>query len=448
MNASSRAAEASIAGVLAAMAAAVLDTGLVTLALPMIGKALDAQPTDAILVLGAYQLALLIGLLPAAHLAERFGYRRLFRGGIGLFLTSALVCFCAQSLGMLLAARFFQGLGAAGIMALGIAVLRAALGDQRLASAIAWNALTVALCSAAAPAIGALLLTAGSWRIIFLVSLPLGFFALFTVRALPETKGTLLSVDLPAIAAYALAAGLLFQAVRLLLAHTVAAIASGLLGTAALYLLMQRPAGSGASLLPTDLLTDRIFGASVAASICCFTAQSAGVSALTFYLQGGLRATPLQVGLVLTCWPLAVIVASLAGPRLSRRNDPRTRCATGAVLMATGLAIVAISSPPVDLWVPAIAAATCGAGFGLFQLANNQTLFLGVRPERSAAAGGMQGTARLAGQTLGTLVVGIAFASVTSSLVAPRPALAAGAAFAALSAAISVLRPSIHKPRS
>ena len=79
----------------------------------------------------------------------------------------------------------------------------------------------------------------------------------------------------------------------------------------------------------------------------------------------------------------------------------------------------------------------CGIGFGLFQLANNRTIFLSAPPERSAAAGGMQGTARLTGQISGTLMMSLTFAC-TSATVAPRIGLGVGAAFALAAALVSM----------
>lgn len=178
------------------------------------------------------------------------------------------------------------------------------------------------------------------------------------------------------------------------------------------------------------------------ASICCLTAQSAGVSALSFYLQDGLHLSTVRVGIIMTCWPLSVVVASVTSRRLAGGLDARIRCTAGAALLAAGSALGGGTPPASGVWVLVVAALACGAGFGLFQLANNETLFLGVRPERSAAAGRIQGTARLAGQTLGTLVVGLAFASVPSGLVSPRVTLLIGALFAIAAAIISALRPS------
>jgi len=422
--------------VLAAMALAVLDAGMVNIALPALAKALAVAPARAILTVSAYQLALVMGLLPAAHLAEAWGYRRLFVAGTVLFSCAALASALAPTLSLLVAGRFVQGLGAAAIMALGLALLRATLGRERLGAAIGWNALTVALCSAAGPAIGALILSAGLWRGIFLAGLPVAAAALLASRALPEIAPTRRSIDIASIALYGGSIALLVFALELAPGNPAAA---ALLASAALpcfALLVQRERPGQAPFLPFDLLAIAPFRASVMASICCFMGQSAGMVALPFYLQVGLGHGPLAAGLVITCWPMAVAVTGLIAGRATDRFSAASQCAVGGVLLASGLLVAALA-PARDSVMPLVAGVLlCGAGFGLFQLANNRSLYLSAPEERGAAAGAMQGTARLTGQTMGTLIMSLSF-TMASAAVAPRIGLVAGAAFALAAAGIS-----------
>ncbi|MDT9600183.1 MFS transporter [Sphingosinicella rhizophila] len=427
----------SIVAVLAAMALAVLDAGMVNVALPTLGRAFGIPPGEALLAVSAYQLALLIGLLPCAHLAERLGFRRFFIGGVGLFGFASLLCAVAPSLPLLVAIRSAQGLGAAAIMALGVALLRAALGTDRLADAIGWNALTIAICSAAGPTLGALVLSLGSWRWLFLAGLPFSIVALIAARRLPEVGATGDPVDIFAIVLHAATAASLFGAMRKFADHPLVAtlwLAAALLSFT---LLLRRERGRERPVLPFDLLTRPRFRASVLASVCCFTAQSAGLVGLTFYLQNGLGHGPMVTGLLLTCWPIAVGMTSIAARRLGERIDAGGQCALGATLLAIGLALSASLPPEGGVAPLAVAALACGGGFGMFQLANNRNLFLIAPEERSAAAGGMQGTARLMGQTAGTLLAALLFASIASNVVAPRAGLAAAAIFAFAAALIS-----------
>ncbi|MCE3289467.1 MAG: hypothetical protein K0R83_1479, partial [Caulobacter sp.] len=177
---------AAIFVVLAAMALVVLDAGIANLALPVIGQALGLSAAHSVLVVTAYQAGLVMALLPAGALGERYGYRRVFVAGVTIFALASAGCAVAPSAPWLVAARLVQGLGGAAVMALGVALLRQAVGGPRLGAAIGWNALTVALASAAAPSLGALLLSVAGWRGLFVLGLPLAAAVLLAARALPD----------------------------------------------------------------------------------------------------------------------------------------------------------------------------------------------------------------------------------------------------------------------
>ncbi|TFI59746.1 MFS transporter [Sphingomonas parva] len=423
--------------VLTAMAAAVLDAGIVNVALPLLAARFDSSPADTILVVTAYQLALVMGLLPSAHLAERFGFRRLFVGGIVLFCGASLLCALAPSLPLLIAARFLQGLGGAAIMALGIALLRAALGTGRLGASISWNALTVALCSAAGPLIGGLILSVASWHWLFLASLPVGAVALLASRALPPVAPTKHSADPASIALYGLAVTLLVVVASSAATHLVASVAAGIAAGACFVLLARRGARQEAPLVPLDLLAVHRFRVSVAASICCFTAQSIGMVALPFYLQMQLTRGPLVTGLVLTTWPVSVAVTSTVATRLLRGLGNSVQCGIGGAILAGGLLLSAVLPTHGRVAHLVAGASICGIGFGLFQLANNRAMFFAAPPERSAAAGGLQSTARLTGQISGTLMMSAIFTASPSA--APTTiGLAAGAVFALAAALLNL----------
>jgi DHA2 family multidrug resistance protein-like MFS transporter len=429
---------ASVIAVLSAMALVVLDAGLVNVALPTIADSLKVTPASAILAVSAYQTALLIGLLPCAHVAERLGYRRLFVGGLVLFSAASMLCAVAPSLPLLVAARVLQGLGGAAIMALGIALLRFALGADRLGAAIGWNALTVALCSGAGPILGAVILAVAPWPWLFLAKLPISAIALVAARALPDEAPTRQPVDAVSLSLHASVAALILIAAELAIPRPLLAVPLTGGAMAFAVLLIRRGRGRQAPVWPVDLLARRPFRVAVAASVCCFTAQSAGLLALPFYLQLGLGQSPLATGLVMTCWPLAVAMTSPLANRLAQRVGSARLCVAGGAVLGAGLLLSALWPAAGDLAPLAIGAALSGLGFGLFQVPNNRTMFLTAPPERSAAAGGLQGSARLLGQTFGALIAGLLFACAPA-LAAPRLSLALGSLFAVAAALVSAL---------
>lgn len=435
-----------IASVLAAMALVVLDAANANVALPTIAQSLHVTPALSVWVITAYQTALLMALLPCAALGESLGYRRVFTAGVALFTGASVLCAWSPSLPWLVTARFFQGLGGAAVMALGVALLRVVVPHRQLGKAIGWNALAVALSSAAGPAIGAAVLSAANWHWLFIVDLPVGMAVLLASRALPDVRGTARRLNLFSVALNAGAFASLVIGAELL--PTRPALAAVLLAAAALELvaLVRREMPKVAPLIPLDLLRAASFRVSVIASVCCFAGQSASMVALPFYLQHGLGQDMLMAGLYMTVWPLTVAMTAPFAGRLADRMSTAWLSAAGGLCLATGLGASALWPLKGDPLLLVPLTMLCGLGFGLFNVANNRNMFLSAPTERSGAAGGMQGTARLFGQTAGTVIITLLF-TLTSVDAAPQIGLGIGAVLTLVAGLVSTLRVSSMSPR-
>jgi DHA2 family multidrug resistance protein-like MFS transporter len=430
---------AAIASVLAAMVLVVLDAAIANVALPSIARSLQVTPAMSIWIITAYQSALVMALLPCAALGESFGYRSVFTVGVALFIGASVLCALSPSLSWLVAARFLQGLGGAAVMALGVALLRTVVPHHRLGAAIGWNALAVALSSAAGPAIGAAILSSAGWPWLFAVNLPLGMLVLFASRALPHIRGTARRLDKLSVALNAGAFASFVVGAEMLPARPALAVALIAAASSALTALVRRERPKEAPLIPLDLLSANSFRISVTASVLCFTGVAAGLVALPFYLQHGLGQNVWMTGLYMTPWPLTVAVAAPLAARLAIHVSTAWLCAAGGTFLAFGLTAVAMW--PLQESLPPLALLTmlCGLGFGLFQVPNNQNIFLSAPRERSGAAGGMQGTARLAGQTAGAIVMTLLF-TLAPFDAAPRIGLGIAAVLALAAGLVSMLR--------
>jgi DHA2 family multidrug resistance protein-like MFS transporter len=428
-----------IVSVLSAMALVVLDAAIANVALPTIARSLQVTPGMSVLIITAYQTALAIGLLPCAALGESLGFRRVFTVGVVLFTGASVACALSPSLPWLIAARFVQGLGGAAVMALGVALMRFAVPADRFGTVIGWNALTVALASAAGPTVGATILSVADWPWLFAVNLPIGIMALLAARALPARSGKARALDLFSGALNALVLGSLVVGAEFLPAIPALAVAFFIVATLGLVALIRRELPKEAPLVPLDLLRAPSFRISVIASVCCFVGQTAGIVALPFYLQHGLKQSPFMTGLYMTPWPLTVAVAAPVVARFAHRVSTAWLCAAGGAFLAMGLAAASLWPLEGDLHPLVLFAALCGLGFGLFNVPNNRNMFLSASPECSGAAGGMQGTARLVGQTSGAVVMTLLFA-LTSMDAAPRLGLAIGAALTLAAGLVSTLR--------
>ena len=428
-----------ITSVLAAMVLVVLDAAIANVALPTIARSLEVTPAMSVWVVTTYQTALLMALLPCAAIGESKGYRKVFTFGVALFTGASALCAFSPSLPWLIAARFFQGLGGAAVMALGVALLRMVVPPQQLGAAIGWNALAVALSSAAGPTIGAATLSAASWPWLFAVNLPLGVLVLLAARALPNVAGTSRRLDMFSVALNTGAFASLVIGAELLTASP--ALASLLLATAAaaLVTLVRREMPKEAPVIPLDLLRSDSFRISVIASICCFSGVAAGMLALPFYLQHRLGQGAWMTGLYMTPWPLAAAVAAPFAGRLANWVSTAWLCAAGGLCMAIGLMAAALLPLQGHLLLLVPLAMLCGIGFGLFQVPNNRNMFLAAPLERSGAAGGMQSTARLAGQTAGAIVMTLLL-TLTSIDAAPRMGLGIAAVLTLAAGLVSATR--------
>jgi DHA2 family multidrug resistance protein-like MFS transporter len=204
---------------------------------------------------------------------------------------------------------------------------------------------------------------------------------------------------------------------------------------------MQRQRRQATPLFPLDLLRIRVFALSMGTSIGAFAAQTLAYVALPFLLLEAFGRSHATTGLLVTAWPIATVVTAPIAGRLIGEVADGTLAAVGLVLLAGGLALLA--SLPADpgnadiVWRMAL----CGVGFGLFQSPNNHTILTSAPPQRSGAASGMLGTARLTGQTIGAVVLAIIFSAFGAQHAhGPSVALAIAAAFAAVAGACSGLR--------
>lgn len=433
------------ASVIAAIVLVVLDGAIANIALPTVADSLRVAPANSVWIITGYQLALVIALLPMAALGESLGYRRVFAGGVLIFTVASAGCALAPSLPWLVAARFVQGLGGAAVMALGVALLRFVYPQRLLGAAIGWNAVAIALSSAAGPTIGAAILAVAPWPFLFAINIPIGAVVLVTARALPAVEGAKRRIDPVSVALNAGFFAALVMGTEIVPSQPGRGGALLLVAVLCLVGLVRRERGREAPLVPLDLLRVRSFRMSVVASILCFAGQMASAVALPFYLQNGLGQDAFTAGLFLVPWPLATAVAAPVAGRLADRVPTGWLCALGGLLLAAGLTVSAVWPLESDRTPLLLFMAVSGFGFGLFQTPNNRNMLLTAPKARSGAAGGMQGTARLVGQTAGAVIMTVLFSLVAGSVgagsvTAPRIGLAVAAALALAGSVASLLR--------
>lgn len=428
---------------------AVLDGAIANVALPTIATDLNASPASSIWIVNAYQIAIVIALLPLSFLGDMVGYRRIYKIGLVVFTITSLICALSRSLEMLTLARVAQGLGGAALMSVNTALIRLIYPKRQLGRGMGINSFVVAVSSAAGPTIAAAILSLASWQWLFLINVPLGIISIFlAMRFLPPNSSAskITRFDLPSAMMNTLTFGLLITALGgfaqgqsgyLVLAEVIAMLIIG-------FFFVRRQLRMPVPLLPVDLLRIPIFSLSICTSICSFCAQMLAMVSLPFFLQTVIGRSEVETGLLLTPWPLATMVMAPLAGYLIEKVHAGLLGAMGLLIMACGLfGLALLPSSPSDLdiiWRMAL----CGAGFGLFQSPNNHTIVSSAPGHRSGGASGMLGTARLLGQSSGAALVALLFNLAGNS--GTHTALLLAGSLAVIAAAISGLR--VTQPRA
>ena len=420
---------------------AVVDSAIANVALPTIAGDLDASPAFSIWIVNGYQLAITISLLPLASLGEIVGYRRIYLAGLALFTLASLFCALSHTLLLLTVARIVQGFGAAGIMSVNAALVRFTYPRALLGRGIGINALVVAISAAVGPTIAAGILAVGTWPYLFAINIPIGIAALaLGWRCLPHTARASHTFDWQSAALSAIAFGIGIAAIDSAGHGETLAICLSEFAVAAVAgaLLVFRQTHMTSPLLPVDLLRIPIFALSIGTSIASFCGQMLAFVALPFYLESRFGYSAVEMGLLITPWPIAIAFAAPLAGRLLERYPAGLLGGIGLLLFAAGLGTLALlpDNPGIAdvVWRMALS----GAGFGLFQTPNNRTMIAAAPRERSGGASGMLGTARLLGQTTGAALVALFLARSPAD--GTQVSLFAGVGFALLGAVLSLLR--------
>lgn len=424
-----------------------LGTSIANVALPTLADAFAASFQQVQWIVLAYLLAITALIVSVGRLGDIAGRRRLLLGGLHLFTTASLACAVAPTLWPLIAARAVQGLGAAIMLALSMALVGEAVPKERTGSAMGLLGTMSAVGTALGPSLGGVLIAGFGWRAIFLVNVPLGIVTLLlayrylpverrvtaTDRAAFDVVGTLLLAL--TLAAYALAMTIgrgQFGALNIgLLSLTVVG--------AGLFMLAERRAAS--PLLRLAMFGDRGRNAGFAMSALVATVMMTTFVVGPFYLARGLGLDAALVGLTMSAGPLVAALSGMPAGRVVDRFGARHMTVAGLVAMAAGAGL--LSGVPTRFGVPAYVAGivVLTAGYALFQAANNTAVMTGIRADQRGVVSGLLNLSRNLGFITGASAMGAVFALASAAAdiaAAPPAAVATGmrVTFAVAAAAI------------
>ena len=403
-----------------AMLLSSLGTSIATVGLPALAAAFEAPIGHVQWVILAYLLAVTVSIISVGRLGDVTGRRRVLLVGVAMFTVASLLCAVAPWLWFLVAARALQGLGAAMMMALSTALVADALPRTRTGSAMGLLGTTSAIGTALGPSLGGLLIAGFGWRMLFLVTVPLGVLTWgLAMRHLPslgkEERTRRASVDplgtfllAISLAAYALAVTSGRGSLGMLNVGLLIAAAIG----AALFVHVE--ASVVAPLVPLGLFRRPRLGAGFATSAIAATVVMATLVIGPFHLADALALHPARIGLVMSIGP---IVSALCGVPAGRVVD---RFGVGRASMAglTGMlaGAVLLSTLPMRLGVPgyAVPLGVLTAGYALFQAANNTAIMRDVGEAQRGLVAGVLNLSRNLGLITGASLMGAVFAFGTS----------------------------------
>lgn len=401
-----------VAAVAFGLVMAVLDGAIANVALPTIAADVHVSPHDSVSIINAYQIAVIVLLLPLASLGEIYGYKRIFQIGVSVFTFASLACALSSTLDQLTLARIIQGCGAAGEMSVTGALIRFAYPRAKLGQGLAINAFVVAGSTAAAPSIASAILAVAHWEWLFAINVPIGLVCFAVAwRALPLSQRSTMQFDFISALLSALTFGVGMSGI-MGLSHgggwAIAAV-EVVIGVVAGVFLVQRQLTRTEPLLPIDLLRIPLFLLSIMTSVFSFCAQMLAFVAIPFFVQDILGRSEVMTGLLMTPWPLLVmIVAPIAG-RMADRFPAGLLGGIGLGLYGLGLGLTALLPAHPSNFAICWRLAISGAGFGLFQSPNNRAIMGSAPRHRSGGANGMLGLGRLTGQTFGATIAAVVF---------------------------------------
>ncbi|MBK5351360.1 MFS transporter [Pseudomonas sp. TH41] len=412
-----------------------LGTSIANVGLPTLAQVFHASFQDVQWIVLAYLLAITTLIVSVGRLGDMTGRRRLLLTGVGVFTLASALCGVAPTLEFLIAARALQGLGAAIMMALTMAFVGETVTKAKTGSAMGLLGTMSAMGTAMGPSLGGMLISGFGWRMIFLITVPLGLLTwVLARRYLPadNQKPKTHRAGFDALGTLLLALTLAAYALAMTVGRgSFGALNVGLLGAAFLGvgLFIFTEARAASPLIRLAMFRDPVLSGSLAMSTLVATVMMATLVVGPFYLSHGLGLDAVLVGIVLSVGPFVAALTGVPAGRIADRMGAQRMTIAGLLAMAAGCLTLAVLPETLGIGGYVAPMIVVTLGYALFQTANNTVVMANVQPEQRGVVSGLLNLSRNLGLITGASAMGavFAFASATADITTARPeAVASG----------------------
>lgn len=420
-----------------------LTSSVVDVALPQIIAGLNTDLATVQWVVSAY-LLVITSLLPlAGRLGDICGRRRIYTCGYLGFVGGSILCGYTQSIEVLIAARIVQAAGAAALMAVGPAVLVCSFSPQERGKVLGMTGTAVALGALTGPSLGGLLIEKFSWHAVFFVNIPVGLLGFLGSRLVVPPDNLTRKETLDYLGALLFTVGI--TSLLLLLSHGLQwgwenplIKLCAFLAPVAFALFIGHELRVTHPMLNLAIFRNWPFLAGNVAGALSFMALFANIILLPYFLHEVMGQSPVQIGMIMSAYPLVMAFTAPFSGSLSDRIGARVLTTAGLSILALGLAVTA--NLPAGASVGRIIAgqAVMGFGNGLFQSPNNNSVMGAVAPANLGVAGGILALARNFGMVSGTAVAVAIFEFRRGSMAATDAAAQTAAFLAGYHDAVTV----------
>ncbi|WP_431954929.1 MFS transporter [Nocardia lijiangensis] len=396
----------------------VIDNMVLNVAIPQIATDLGASAQDIQWIIDSYILVFAGLLLTSGSLSDKFGRRLVMVAGLALFGAASVLAAFATTPELLIAGRVVMGIGGALIMPSTLSILITVFDeDERPKAIAAWSAVAV-VGMVGGPVTGGLLLDHFWWGSVFVLNVPVVVLAIVAALVLmPESKGPWRKPDLPGMVLSIVGMTALVWTIIMVPTHgftDAGTLTAGAVAVISLAGFVIRELTTDAPMVPLALFRNRVFTGSSFSLVLLTFANGGLLLALTQYLQFVLEYTPTETAFAFTPMAVAVLVCNGVGATLASKVGNRSITAFGLTVTAAGFGMLTLLEPSSGFWLPALAMAVMGGGFGLAMPATIGALMGAVPGEHAGVGSALNDTIQQAGAALGVAVLGAILSSTYS----------------------------------